>query len=222
MRRIVAGVVVMLLLAGCDSSAVPSNGEPTQPPQSPAQSARPAASSDQQATEAELEAVCDTLEKTVTLPGAGTVQYGSHFKYSTFATNVPMCDIEPHGEYYEVATKVPVFGRAEYDYGRYTDEVIQKVRYPRYMPETAEELLTLDQADPLADEVPCANEPCKNGIHGYQYNFRFETVMDNISVNAQFDYITTDVKGDKQAQYREQAIDAFQASMKVIAAGLPQ
>ncbi|MDI6104298.1 hypothetical protein QLQ12_37470 [Actinoplanes sp. NEAU-A12] len=43
---------------------------------------------------------------------------------------------------------------------------------------------------------------------------------DNISVNARFDYMTTDVSGDKKPQYRAQAIEAFKASMEVIAAGL--
>jgi hypothetical protein len=219
-RRMVTGVAVVLLLAGCDSSAGPDEHEPTQPPQSPAPSARPAASSLQQATEAELSAVCDTLEKSVTLPAAGTVQYAARFSYTKFATNAPTCDIEPEGEYEEVAAKAPVFGRAEFDYGRYTDADIPKAGYPRYTPDTAEELLTLDQADPLGDEVPCASEPCKDGIHGYQYNFRFEAVMENISVKAQFDYITTDVKGDKKPQYRAQAIEAFKASMAAINAGL--
>ncbi|WP_328459478.1 hypothetical protein OHA21_27210 [Actinoplanes sp. NBC_00393] len=214
------GIVVTLLLAGCDSSADPSNDEPKTPPPSPAQSPYPAASTAQQATEAELSAVCDELDRTVTLPGDGTVQYAPEFHYAVLATNAPMCRIEPDGEYYEVATEAPVFGRARFNYGRYTDADMQKVSYPRYTPETAEELLTLDQADPLTDELPCAAEPCKSGIHGYQYNFRFEAVMGNVSVNAQFDYITTDVKGDKKPQYRTQAIEAFKASMEVITAGL--
>ena len=68
-----------------------------------------------------------------------------------------------------------------------------------------------------SDEVPCASEPCKDGIHGYQYNFRFETMMDDIAVIARFDYITTDVSGDKQPQYRTQAIEAFTAAMDTIA-----
>jgi len=220
MRRMVTGAVVMLLLAGCDSSADPRNGESKSPSQPPSQSPYPAASTAELATETELSAVCDALDRTVTLPGDGTVKYAATFDYTKLATNAPMCGIEPNGEYYEVATKAPVFGRAEFNYGRYTDEEIRKVRYPKYTPETAEELLTLDQADPLTDELPCASEPCKDGIHGYQYNFRFEVVMDNISVNAQFDYITTDVKGDKAPQYRAQAIEAFKASMEVITAGL--
>ena len=63
--------------------------------------------------------------------------------------------------------------------------------------------------------------PCKNGIHGYQYNFRFQAVMgDNISVIVKFDYITTDVKGDRKPQYRTRAIEAFKASMETINAGL--
>ncbi|MEV0901257.1 hypothetical protein [Actinoplanes sp. NPDC049802] len=220
MRRVVTGVV-MLLLAGCDSSADPVIGDSEPPVQSPPPSAYPAASTAQQATEADLNAVCDALERTVTLPGGETVQYAAEFNYTNVATNVPMCDIEPDGgEYYEVATKTPVFGRAAFNYGRYTDADIRKVSYPRYTPETAEDLLTLDQADPLGDEVPCAAKPCKNGIHGYQYNFRFEAVMGNISVNAKIDYITTDVKGDKKPQYRAQAIETFKASMDVIAAGL--
>ena len=43
---------------------------------------------------------------------------------------------------------------------------------------------------------------------------------DNISVTVKFDYITTDVKGDKKSQYRAQAIEAFKASMETINAGL--
>jgi hypothetical protein len=67
----------------------------------------------------------------------------------------------------------------------------------------------------LTDEVPCAKEPCKNGIHGYAYDFRSEAVMgDNISVNVRFDYITTDVSRDKKPQYRAQAIEAFKDSME--------
>jgi hypothetical protein len=69
----------------------------------------------------------------------------------------------------------------------------------------------------LRDEVPCASEPCKNGIHGYLYSFRFQTVKDDIAVIAKFDYMTTDVGGDKQPQYRAQAIEAFIASMGSIA-----
>ncbi|MFD1372074.1 hypothetical protein [Actinoplanes sichuanensis] len=220
MRRMAIGAVVVLLLAGCDSSADPGDGESTSPTPPPARSPVPAASTAQQATEAQLRAVCDTLDKTVKLPGDGTVQYTATFDYAKLATNAPMCDIEPDGEYRDVATKASVFGRAEFDYGRYSDEDIRKVRYPKYTPETAEDLLTLDQADPLTDELPCANEPCKDGIHGYQYNFRFETVTGDISVRARFDYITTDVKGDKKPQYRAQAVEAFKASMEVITAGL--
>lgn len=81
-------------------------------------------------------------------------------------------------------------------------------------------LLTLDQADPLAGEMPCVNKPCKDGINGYQYNFRFATVMDDIGVNAKIDYITTDVGGDKKPQYRAEAIKAFIATMDTIAARL--
>jgi hypothetical protein len=221
MRRVVlTGIVVTLLLAGCDSPADPGKDEPRTPPPSPAQSPYPAASTAQQATEAELKAVCDELDRTVTLPGETTVQYAAEFNYTVLATNAPMCGIEPDGEYYEVATKVPVFGRARFNYGRYSDADMRKVGYPKYTPETAGELLTLDEEDALTDELPCAAEPCKNDIHGYQYNFRFEAVMGNVSVNAKFDYITTDVKGDKKPQYRAQAIEAFKTSMETINAGL--
>jgi hypothetical protein len=217
MRRVVTGVAVALLLAACDSPAEPGPGEST----SPARSPLPAASTVQRATEAELAAVCDALDKALTLPGDGTVPYAATFKNVEFGTNTPMCAIEPEGEYHEVAAKAPVFGRSHFNYGRYTDAEMQGVRYPRYTPETAEELLRVEEANPLTDEVPCVKEPCKNGIHGYAYDFRFEAVMgDNISVNARFDYITTDVSGDKKPQYRAQAIEAFKASMEVIGAGL--
>ena len=43
---------------------------------------------------------------------------------------------------------------------------------------------------------------------------------DNISVIVKFDYITTDVKGDRKPQYRTRAIEAFKASMETINAGL--
>ncbi|MEV0897621.1 hypothetical protein [Actinoplanes sp. NPDC049802] len=210
----------MLLLAGCGSSAEPGDVQ-SQPPSEPSPSASSAAAGVQRATEAELAAVCEALDRTVRLPSDGTVQYAADFHYSTFGTNVPLCAIGPEGEYYDVATKVPVFGRARFDYGRYPDEEMLRVPSPRYTPETVEELLTLDQADPVASDLPCAAKPCKNGIHGYQYNFRFQAVMgNNISVIVKFDYITTDVKGDKKPQYRTQAIEAFKASMEIINAGL--
>ncbi|MEO3747261.1 hypothetical protein [Plantactinospora sp. B5E13] len=207
-----AGVVVVLLLAGCDSPADPSNGG-SAPPSAPESSA--------QAGEADYGAVCDALEDAVKLPADGTIQYTAKFNKPTgWATNAPLCDIEPVGEYYDVAAKAPAFGRAEFNYGILTETQLQQVRYPEYTPETVQKLLTLDQADPLTDELPCASKPCKDGIHGYQYNFRFEAMMDDIAVIAQFDYITTDVSGDKQTQYRTQAIEAFTASMDAIAAEL--
>jgi hypothetical protein len=220
MRRMVTGAVAIVLLAGCDSSAEPGGVE-SQPPSEPLPSASSVAAGVQRATEAELAAVCEALDRTVALPGNGAVQYRRAFHYSVGATNVPLCGTEPDGEYYDVATKVPAFGRARFDYGRYTDEEMQTIPSPKYTPDNAAELLTLDQADPLTDELPCAAKPCKNGIHGYQYNFRFQAVMgDNISVIVKFDYITTDVKGDKKPQYRAQAIEAFKASMETINAGL--
>jgi hypothetical protein len=212
MRRVAAGAAVVLLLAGCDSPADPGDGEPTPPS---------AAESTAQAKEADLGAVCDALKDTVKLPADGTVRYTARFNKPTgWATNAPLCDIEPDGEYYDVAAKAPAFGRAEFNYGILTEAELQELGYPEYAPETAQKLLTLDQADPVSDEIPCANKPCTNGIHGYQYNFRFETTMDDIAVIAQFDYITTDVSGDKQPQYRTQAIEAFTASMAAIAAKL--
>ena len=212
MRRVVAGAAVVLLLAGCGSPADPGDGESSPPS---------AAESTAQAGEADLGAVCDALEDTVKLPADGTVRYTARFNKPTgWATNAPICDIEPDGEYYDVAAKAPAFGRAEFNYGILTETQLQQLGYPKYTPETAQKLLTLDQAEPLSDEIPCASEPCKNGIHGYQYNFRFETIMDDIAVIAQFDYITTDVSGDKQPQYRTQAIEAFTASMEAIAAEL--
>jgi hypothetical protein len=177
-----------------------------------------AAESTAQAGEANLGAVCDALDDTVKLPAAGTVRYTARFNKPTgWATNAPICDIEPDGAYHDLAAKAPVFGRAEFNYGILTETQLQHLGYPEYAPETAQKLLTLDQAEPLSDELPCASEPCKVGIHGYQYNFRFETVMDDVAVIAQFDYITTDVSGDKQPQYRTQAIEAFTASMDTIA-----
>jgi hypothetical protein len=207
----VAGVAV-LLLAGCDSPADPGDGE-SKPPS--------AVESTAQAGEADLGAVCDALEDAVKLPADGTVRYTARFNKPTgWATNAPICDIEPDGAYYDVAAKAPAFGRAEFNYGILTETQLQQLGYPKYTPETAQKLLTLDQAEPLSDEIPCASEPCKNGIHGYQYNFRFETTMDDIAVIAQFDYITTDVSGDKQPQYRTQALAAFTASMAAIDAKL--
>jgi hypothetical protein len=171
------------------------------------------------AAEADLGAVCDALGEAVQLPAGGTVRYKARFTAPTgWATNAPMCDIEPVGEYDDLAAEVPVFGRAEFDYGVLTDAQLQRAGYPEYAREAVQELLTLDQGDPLGDEVPCADEPCAKGIHGYQYNFRFETVMDDIAVVAQIDYITTDVSGALRPQYRAQAIEAFAASMDVITA----
>ncbi|MFY1688840.1 hypothetical protein [Plantactinospora sp. WMMB782] len=212
MRRVVAGAAVVLLLAGCGSPAAPVDGE-SEPP-SPAGSTAPAA-------EPDLGAVCDALLDVVNLPAAGTVRYTARFNKPTgWATNAPMCDIEPDGEYYDVATKAPAFGRAEFDYGILTEADLQRVRYPAYTPERVQKLLTLDHSDPLTHELPCASKPCRNGINGYVYNFRFETVLDDVAVIAQFDYITTDVGGDKNPQYRSQAIEAFTASMEVVAARL--
>ena len=226
MRRVVEGAAVVLLLAGCGSPADPSDGEST-PPSSAESTAQAreaelgAAESTAQAEEADLGAVCDALEAAVKLPADGTVRYTARFNEPTgWATNVPLCDIEPDGEYYDVAAKAPAFGRAEFNYGILTEAELQLLGYPEYTPETAQKLLTLDHSDPLTHEVPCASEPCKDGIHGYVYNFRFETMMDDIAVFAQFDYITTDVSGDKQRQYRARAIEAFTASMDAIAAEL--
>ncbi|MDG4829465.1 hypothetical protein O7627_09140 [Solwaraspora sp. WMMD1047] len=212
MRRVVVVAAAGLLLAGCSTPADPGAGESTPP--SPVESTT-------RGGEADLGAVCEALEAVVKLPADGTVQYKAKFNKPTgWATNVPLCDIEPEGEYYDVATKVPTFGRAEFNYGVLTKEELQRLGYPQYSPERAQDLLTLDQADPLGDEVPCANKPCKNSINGYQYNFRFEATMDDIGVFAKFDYITTDVSGDQLAQYRNQAIAAYTASMDTIAAGL--
>jgi hypothetical protein len=137
MRRVLTGVAVALLLVACDSPAEPGPGEST----SPARSPLPAASTVQRATEAELAAVCDALDKALTLPGDGSVPYAATFKYAKFGTNTPMCAIEPEDEYREVAAKAPLFGRVHLNYGRYTDADMRRVTYPRYTPETAEELL---------------------------------------------------------------------------------
>ena len=130
MRRVVAGAVAMVLLAGCDSAAEPGAVE-SQPPSEPPPSASRAAVGVQRATEAELAAVCEALDRTVALPGNGAVQYSPAFHYSVGATNVPLCGIEPDGEYYDVASKVPVFGRARFDYGRYTDDEMQTIPSPK-------------------------------------------------------------------------------------------
>jgi hypothetical protein len=212
MRRVVAAAAAALLMAGCGTPTDPDPGESTPP--SPVASTTPGG-------EADLGAVCESLKAVVKLPADGTVQYSAKFREPTgWATNAPMCDIEPDGEYYDIATTVPTFGRAEFNYSVLTEEELQRLGYPRYSPERAQDLLTLDQADPLTHELPCADKPCKNGINGYQYNFRFEATMDDIGVYAQFDYITTDVSGDQLVQYRNQAIAAYTASMDAIAAGL--
>ena len=41
-------------------------------------------------------------------------------------------------------------------------------------------------------------------------------MKDDVAVVAQFDYITTDVSGEQQPQYRTQAIESFVASMDTI------
>nr|MDT0662997.1 hypothetical protein [Micromonospora sp. DSM 115978] len=211
MRRVVAAAAG-LLLAGCDASAGPGDWE-SMPP-SPVESTGGGGKAD-------LGAVCEALKAAVKLPADGTVQYNAKFNKPTgWATNVPLCDIEPEGEYYDVAAKALAFGRAEFNYSVLTEAELQQLEYPEYSPERTQDLLTLDHSDPLSDQLPCANEPCKDGINGYVYNFRFEVTMDDIGVVAQFDYITTDVSGEQQAQYRTQAIAAFNASMDTIAAGL--
>ncbi|WP_203823787.1 hypothetical protein [Actinoplanes palleronii] len=70
------GVAVALLLAACDSPTEPGPGASTSPPQSPL----PPASTVQRATEAELAAVCDALDKALTMPDDEAVQYGAKFK----------------------------------------------------------------------------------------------------------------------------------------------
>jgi hypothetical protein len=210
------GAAVALVLAGCSPSADPGDNDSVPP--SPAGSTAQGTAAP--ASEADLDAVCDALEKTVTLPGAGKVPYAAKFNYTKVATNTPTCGIEPDGTYHEVASKASTFGRARFHYSALTETELQQVRFKKYTPEAPQKLLTLDEADPLFNELPCATEPCKNGIHGYLYNFRFETVAGNVSVSAEFGYITTDVKGDKQPQYRTQATEAFKASMAVITARL--
>ncbi|HWS38413.1 MAG TPA: hypothetical protein VN408_37465 [Actinoplanes sp.] len=213
----VTGAAAMLLMAGCDSPTGPAEGESPSAPQPPS----PAVSTVLRATEAELSAICDALEKTTTLPDGGTVRYETEFRYTNIGMDAPMCGIEPNGEYYDVATRAPVFGRARFNYGRYTDTEMRAVRYWRYRPGTLENVLVRDQAEALTDELPCVSEPCKDGIHGYQYNFRFEAVIGaNISMDAQYDYITTDVKGDKKPQYKAQAIEAFMNALEAITTGL--
>jgi hypothetical protein len=212
MTRVLVAAAAVLLLAGCGTPADPAAGESTPP--SPVGSTAPPG-------EADLGAVCEALKAVVKLPADGTVEYNAKFTKPTgWATNAPMCDIEPEGEYYDVAAKAPAFGRAEFNYSVLNEAELQQLGYPEYSPERAQDLLTLDQVDPLNHELPCANEPCKNGITGYQYNFRFEATIDNIGVFAQFDYITTDVSGERKPQYRNQAIAAYTASMDAIAAGL--
>ncbi|GAB3994429.1 hypothetical protein GCM10029992_08800 [Glycomyces albus] len=64
--------------------------------------------------------------------------------------------------------------------------------------------------------MPCAEAPCEDGLNGHQYNFRFETVAADFVMIARLDYITTDTAGDRQDQYREQAIDAFTGYMEAL------
>jgi hypothetical protein len=121
MRRLVMGAAVVLLLAGCDSPADPSDSE-SKPPS--------AAGSTAQAWKANLDAVCDALKTTVRLPGEGTVRYTAKFNKPTgWATNAPVCGIEPEGEYYDVAAKVPAFGRARFDYGVLTEAELQRLGF---------------------------------------------------------------------------------------------
>jgi hypothetical protein len=209
MRTVAALATIVLLLTGCGTSEEPDEGG----------SEPPTTSASPTPEDIDLGAVCEVLGEAVTLPNSGVVEYTAVYNEPPgWATDAPVCDIEPEGEYYDIAAEAGEFGRAEFDYGAITEERAQERGYPEYTPGTAAELLTVDQAQPLRDEVPCANEPCEDGIHGHQYNFRFETVMEGLAVIAQFDYITTDVNGDLRPEHRGQAIASFIASADAVAA----
>jgi hypothetical protein len=210
MRIVAAVAAAALLLTGCGTSEEPGEDETA----SPTPSASPTAE------ETDLGAVCDALGETVTLPGGDAVAYLAVFNEPTgWATNAPVCDIEPDGEYYDVAAEAGEFGRAEFNYGVLTEEQLQEQSYPEYTAESAAELLTLEQAEPgnIEPDEPCAEGTCGDPMLSYMYSFRFETMMDDVAVIAQFDYITTDASGDEQANYRDQAIAALNAAMNAIA-----
>lgn len=212
MRTVAAAAAAVLLLAGCGTSEEPGEDE----------TATPTASASPTAEEVDLGAVCDALGETVTLPG-DAVEYTAAYNEPTgWATNAPVCDIEPDGEYYDVAAAAGEFGRAEFNYGVLTEEQAQELGYPEYTRGSAAELLTLDQAEPgnIEPDEPCAEESCGDSMSSYMYSFRFETMTGDVAVIAQFDYITTDTSGERQADYRDQAIEAFTASMDAIAARL--
>lgn len=208
MRTLLAcAAAATLLLAGCGSSAEPDDeetGSATEPP-SPTEAVDPV----------ELAgAICEALDGVREMPSAEIVEYEAVFNDPTgWSTNAPVCDIEPVGEYYDVAAEAGEFGRAEFSYAP-SEEGGQ---YPEYDPAAPEELLTLDQGEPLRDEVPCAEQPCEDGINGYQYNYRFETVVGDFVMIAQLDYITTDTAGDQQDEYRERAVSAFTGYMEALA-----
>jgi hypothetical protein len=207
------GSAVIVLLAGCGGGGEPGDDS----------SERPTASATDEATEPAgafpYEAACEAIAAVIELPNDDAVGYAVSFRDPAGpASNLPICGIEPEGEYYDVAAEAGAFGRVGLDYG---EIVSDRQDRPAYDPEAPEAVLTLDQSEHLtAEHLPCAVEPCEDGVHGYQYNFRFETVLDDIVVIAEFDYITTDTSGDQQDEYRGQAVAAFAASMDVIAAEL--
>ncbi|MCH7231096.1 hypothetical protein L0U85_09555 [Glycomyces sp. L485] len=211
MRIVAAVAAVVLLLGGC--AAEDPDEDTSESPTTPA-------SPTEQPEEIAVAAVCEALVAAAALPGGGAVEYTVEYPEQT-GWNSPSCRIEPDGEYYDVAGESASFGRAYFEYGMVPDEQLDQVDFPEYDPGAPEELLTLDQAEHLpAETLPCADEPCADGIHGYQYNFRFETVAEDITVIAEFDYITTDVSGELRPEYRSQAVAAFNASMEVILAEL--
>lgn len=209
MRAVAAGAMAMLLLAGCGGGPEPDDTPTTPPVETSSATVDPA--------EIDVAGVCATLGDTWLAMAGDDVEYVvTDNPPQGFSTNTPACDIEPDGEYYDVAAEAGEFGRAEFDYGPYGPHVDRRI--PEYDPLTVQRLLTLDVADPLRDELPCVDEPCSDAIHGYRYSFRFETVLDGLVVIAELDYFTTDRTGERQDAYRERAVSVFTASMDALTA----
>ena len=212
MRFVVAGAAVALLLAGCGGSDEPGESASASPTES-----------ESPADEVDYAAVCDGFGAAVALPSDDAIEYTVTYNEPTgWATNASICDIEPDGDYFDVATEFGEFGRADLNLGVLTEEQIQESGFPEYKPESVQDLLALEQAEPgnIDREEPCETEDCEDFVPSYMYSYRFETVMDDVAVIAQFDYITTDVSGEQQAEYRGQAVAAFTASMEEITAHL--
>ncbi len=213
MRAAAASAMAVLLLVGC--------GTAEEPDETPSASATETVSATGEPAEVDLAGICEAMGAAWLALADGAVEYVVAVNpppAQGFSTNASLCDIEPEGEYYDVAAEAGAFGRAEFDYAPYVPEQYRGQPFPEYDPQAVEQLLTLDQADPLRDELPCLDEPCSDGIHGYQYNFRFETVMADFVVVAQLDFIATDTSGERQDAYRDQAVAMFTACMEALAA----